>query len=102
LDWPGTTQSGDGGMGMRRSGGRVAGGDPAVRGIALIVVLWTLLLLSLVTAGFLTLARTEVRVARNACGMLPAPRRWRMPGCIAAFRACGFRSPDNSGNTRPA
>lgn len=37
---------------------------PAVRGIAL--VLWTLLLLSLIAAGFLAVIRTEVRVARNA------------------------------------
>ena len=34
--------------------------------IALVVVLWTVLLLSLITAGFLAAIRTEVRVARNA------------------------------------
>ena len=48
----------------RRSGGRVEGASAG--GIALVVVLWTLLLLSLIAAGFLALARTEVRVARNA------------------------------------
>ena len=36
------------------------------RGIALVVVLWTLLLLSLIAAGFIAVARTEVRLARNA------------------------------------
>ena len=48
----------------RRSGGRV-GGAP-VRGIALVVVLWTLLLLSLIAAGFLAVTRTEVQLAKNA------------------------------------
>ena len=36
------------------------------RGIALVVVLWTLLLLSLIAASFLTLTRGEIGVARNA------------------------------------
>ena len=48
----------------RRSGERVEG-RPA-GGIALVVVPWTWLLLSLIAAGFLTLTRTELRLARNA------------------------------------
>jgi len=36
------------------------------RGIALVVVLWTLLLLSLIAASFLALTRGEIGVARNA------------------------------------
>ena len=36
------------------------------RGVALVVVLWTLLLLSLIAAGFIAVTRTEVRLARNA------------------------------------
>ncbi len=36
------------------------------RGIALVVVLWTLLLLSLIAAGFIAVTRTELRLARNA------------------------------------
>lgn len=37
-----------------------------IRGIALVVVLWTLLLLSLIAAGFLAVTRGEIGVARNA------------------------------------
>ena len=48
----------------RRSGGRVEGAR--ARGIALVVVLWTLLLLSLIAAGFMAVTRTEVQLARNA------------------------------------
>ena len=63
----------------RRTGGRIEGAPACLRrseaasasrrqagGIALIVVLWTLLLLSLIAVGFLALTRTEVRLARNA------------------------------------
>ena len=39
---------------------------PRNRGIALVVVLWTLLLLSLIAASFLALTRGEIGVARNA------------------------------------
>ena len=46
-------------------GGRGEAGQRA-GGIALVVVLWTLLLLSLIAAGFLALTRTEVHLARNA------------------------------------
>ncbi len=60
------------------------------RGIALVVVLWTLLLLSLIAAGFLAVTRTEVQLARNAVANA-RPRRWPTPGCIAASRRCsGF------------
>lgn len=63
---PASTRGGDGAMGgrRRRSGGRVEGAPAG--GMALVVVPWTWLLLSLIAAGFLALTRTEVRVARNA------------------------------------
>ena len=57
---------GDGAMGRRRRSDARIAGRPAVRGIALVVVLWTLLLLSLIAAGFMAVTRTEVHLARNA------------------------------------
>ncbi len=65
----------------RRSGGRVEGA-PA-RGIAL-VVLWTLLLLSLIAAGFLAIARTRGVPRAGTRLTTPASRRWPTP--LAASR----------------
>jgi general secretion pathway protein K len=73
------------GIGFRRGDGLAAGGrvcqcgaadvdQPPIgchfrsagdRGIALLAVLWTLLLLSLIAASFTAVTRTEVRLARN-------------------------------------
>ncbi len=63
-------------------------------GIALVVVLWTVLLLSLIAAGFLALTRTEVRPARERGRERPcrgAGRcRSRHPGPARALLIKGF------------
>lgn len=78
---------------------------PGHRGVALVVVLWTLLLLSLIAAGFIAVTRTEVRLARNALDnaraealadagvyrgvqellRLPNDRQWRADGTVYRF-----------------
>ncbi len=79
------------------------------RGIALVVVLWTLLLLSLIAASFIAVTRTEVRLARNALDsaraealadagvyrgiqellLLANERRWRADGTVYPFEFDG-------------
>jgi len=82
---------------------------PGHRGIALVVVLWTLLFLSLIAAGFIAVTRTEVRLARNALDnaraealadagvfrgihellRLANERRWRADGTVHRFEFDG-------------